>query len=97
MPRPPASWWRPGRAPMARPCCPAPLATSTAEAVIGQVTADLVGVIDDDYGTVSGTPRLVLENPADIAKYIGNWLSQNARPGRGENPSKAMPRSVLGS
>ena len=31
------------------------------------------------------------KNSADIAKYIGNWLSQNARPGRGENNNRAMP------
>ena len=31
------------------------------------------------------------KNSADIAKYIGTWLSQNARPGRGENNNRAMP------
>ena len=31
------------------------------------------------------------EEQRDIAKCIGTWLGANARPGRGENPSKAMP------
>ena len=46
---------------------------------------------------LSGNGHMVMleKNSAEIAKYIGNWLSANARPGRGENPSKAMPPRTI--
>ena len=34
-------------------------------------------------------------NSAEIAKYIGGWLSTNARPGRGENNSRAVPPKTV--
>ena len=39
----------------------------------------------------NGHMMMLEKNSADIAKYIGTWLSANARAGRGENPSRAMP------
>jgi len=49
--------------------------------------------VEEETAGMSGNGhQMMLEkNSVDLAKYIGNWLSQNARPGRGENPSKAMP------
>ena len=42
---------------------------------------------------ISGNSHVMMleKNSADIAKYIGTWLGANARAGRGENPSRAMP------
>ena len=43
----------------------------------------------------NGHMMMLEKNSADIAKYIGTWLSRNARPGRGENNDRAMPgRSI---
>ena len=39
----------------------------------------------------NGHMMMLEKNSADIAKYIGTWLSANARPGRGENNNRAMP------
>ncbi len=39
----------------------------------------------------NGHQMMLEKNSLDIAKYIGTWLSTNARPGRGENNSRAMP------
>jgi pimeloyl-ACP methyl ester carboxylesterase len=49
--------------------------------------------VEPESAGISGNGHMMMleKNSAEIAKYIGNWLSQNARPGRGENPSKAMP------
>ena len=43
----------------------------------------------------NGHMMMLEKNSAEIAKYIGSWLSTNARPGRGENPSKAMPPRTI--
>jgi pimeloyl-ACP methyl ester carboxylesterase len=43
----------------------------------------------------SGHMMMLERNSADIAKYIGSWLSRNARPGRGENNSRAMPGRAI--
>lgn len=37
---------------------------------IGTVRCDVEGIQDDDDGTISGTPALLLENPADITRLI---------------------------
>jgi len=42
---------------------------STAAIVIGEVTCDVEGIQDDASGTISGTPSLLLENPADVVKF----------------------------
>jgi len=49
--------------------------------------------VEEETAGLSGNGHMMMleKNSADLAKYIGNWLSQNARPGRGENPSRAMP------
>jgi pimeloyl-ACP methyl ester carboxylesterase len=49
--------------------------------------------VEPESAGISGNGHMMMleKNSAEIAKYIGNWLSQNARPGRGENPSKAVP------
>ena len=39
----------------------------------------------------NGHMMMLEKNSADIAKYIGGWLSKNARAASGENVSKAMP------
>ncbi|HEV8639652.1 MAG TPA: hypothetical protein VGV13_00960 [Methylomirabilota bacterium] len=44
--------------------------TSTLAALVGAVTCDVEGLQDDPSGTISGTPKVLLENPADIAKCI---------------------------
>jgi hypothetical protein len=43
---------------------------STASACIGTVTCDIEGIQDDASGTISGTPSLLLENPADITRAV---------------------------
>lgn len=43
---------------------------STADVVVGELTCDVDGIKDDASGTISGTPNLLLENPADIQKLI---------------------------
>jgi pimeloyl-ACP methyl ester carboxylesterase len=45
--------------------------------------------------TGNGHMMMLERNSADIAKYIGSWLSRNARPGAGENPSKATPPATI--
>lgn len=49
--------------------------------------------VEPESAGISGNGHMMMleKNSVEIAKYIGNWLSQNARPGRGESPSKAMP------
>jgi pimeloyl-ACP methyl ester carboxylesterase len=49
--------------------------------------------VEPESAGISGNGHMMMleKNSLDIAKYIGNWLSQNARPGRGENPSRATP------
>lgn|GEM_PF-1723137 len=37
---------------------------------IGEITVDVEGIRDDGSGTISGTPSLLLENPADITRFI---------------------------
>jgi hypothetical protein len=44
--------------------------TSTANRVIGTVTCDVEGIRDDVSGTISGTPSLLLENPADVTRFM---------------------------
>jgi len=39
----------------------------------------------------NGHMMMLERNSADIATYIGGWLSTNARPASGENVSRAMP------
>lgn len=44
---------------------------SVADIVVGgEVTCDLLGATDDDLGTISGTPRLLLERPDLQIKHI---------------------------
>ncbi len=43
----------------------------------------------------NGHMMMLERNSADIAKYIGNWLSTNAKAGSGENPSKATPGKAI--
>jgi pimeloyl-ACP methyl ester carboxylesterase len=49
--------------------------------------------VEEETAGMTGNGHMMMleKNSVELAKYIGNWLSQNARPGRGENPSKAMP------
>jgi pimeloyl-ACP methyl ester carboxylesterase len=50
----------------------------------------------ETVGLPGNSHLMMLEkNSADIAKYIGGWLGRTARPGRGENPSKAMPPKTI--
>ncbi len=46
---------------------------------------------------ISGNSHVMMleKNSADIARYIGNWLGTNARPGRGENTSRAVPPKTI--
>src|SRR5262249_23181065 len=44
--------------------------TTAANAILGEITADVVGIRDDVYGTLSAVPQAVLENPADVVAYI---------------------------
>jgi pimeloyl-ACP methyl ester carboxylesterase len=39
----------------------------------------------------NGHQMMLEKNSADIAKYMGQWLAKNARPGSGESNNKAMP------
>ena len=43
----------------------------------------------------NGHMMMLERNSADIAKYIGNWLSTNAKAGSGENPSRATPGKAI--
>jgi hypothetical protein len=43
---------------------------STSRIVIGDVTCDLEGIQDDSGGSLSGTALLLLENPADVTRFI---------------------------
>jgi hypothetical protein len=43
---------------------------STVGIVLGEVTCDVSGVKDDGAGTISGTPSLLLENPADVVAWL---------------------------
>jgi pimeloyl-ACP methyl ester carboxylesterase len=43
----------------------------------------------------NGHMMMLEENSADIAKYLGSWFARNARPGRGENASRAMPPKTI--
>ena len=50
----------------------------------------------ETVGLPGNSHVMMLEkNSADIAKYIGTWLSANARPGRGESTSRAMPPRTI--
>src|SRR5688572_17322473 len=53
--------------------------------------------VEMETAGISGNGHMMMleKNSLDIAKYIGTWLSRNARPGRGENPSKAMPPRTI--
>jgi pimeloyl-ACP methyl ester carboxylesterase len=43
----------------------------------------------------NGHMMMLERNSADIAKYIGNWLSTNAKAGPGENASRANPGKAI--
>ncbi|MBI3047308.1 MAG: alpha/beta fold hydrolase [Acidobacteria bacterium] len=43
----------------------------------------------------NGHMMMLEQNSGEIAKYIGGWLSRNARPGRGENASRATPPKTI--
>lgn len=43
----------------------------------------------------NGHMMMLETNSADVAKFIGTWLGRNARPGRGENTSRAMPPKTI--
>jgi pimeloyl-ACP methyl ester carboxylesterase len=43
----------------------------------------------------NGHMMMLEKNSAAIARYMGNWLSRNARPAAGENPSRAMPPKTI--
>jgi pimeloyl-ACP methyl ester carboxylesterase len=43
----------------------------------------------------NGHMMMLERNSADIAKYIGNWLSTNAKAGSGENASRATPGKAI--
>jgi len=43
----------------------------------------------------NGHMMMLEKNSADIAKYMGNWLSRNARPAAGENVSRARPPNAI--
>jgi pimeloyl-ACP methyl ester carboxylesterase len=45
--------------------------------------------------TGNGHMMMLERNSADIAKYMGSWLSRNARPASGENTSRAMPPKTI--
>jgi pimeloyl-ACP methyl ester carboxylesterase len=49
--------------------------------------------VEPESAGISGNGHMMMleKNSLDIAKYIGTWLGTNARPGRGENNSRAMP------
>lgn len=47
---------------------------STAGRLIGDVTCDVQGIQDSAGGAISGTASLLLENPADITKFIHRYL-----------------------
>ena len=53
--------------------------------------------VETETAGLSGNSHVMMleKNSAEIAKYIGNWLSTNARPGRGENASRAMPPKTI--
>ena len=43
----------------------------------------------------NGHMMMLEKNSADIAKFMGGWLSKNARPGRGESNNRAMPGKTI--
>jgi pimeloyl-ACP methyl ester carboxylesterase len=43
----------------------------------------------------NGHMMMLEKNSADIAKYMGAWISKTARPGPGEQVSKAMPPKTI--
>lgn len=43
---------------------------SAVDEALGPVSCDVVGICDDSTGSVSGHAALVLENPADIVRYL---------------------------
>jgi hypothetical protein len=47
---------------------------SAVDAALGSVTCDVVGIEDDAAGTLTGTPETLLENPADITRYLLTML-----------------------
>ncbi|HEY5617125.1 MAG TPA: alpha/beta fold hydrolase, partial [Vicinamibacterales bacterium] len=50
----------------------------------------------ETVGLPGNSHVMMLEkNSAEIARYIGNWLGTNARPGRGESTSRAMPPKTI--
>lgn len=53
--------------------------------------------VEEETVGLSGNSHVPMleKNSAGIAKYIGGWLSANARPGRGENVSRAMPPKTI--
>jgi pimeloyl-ACP methyl ester carboxylesterase len=53
--------------------------------------------VEPESAGISGNSHVMMleKNSADIAKYIGNWLSTNARPGRGENALRATPPKTI--
>jgi len=53
--------------------------------------------VEPESAGISGNSHVMMleKNSADIAKYIGNWLSTSARPGRGENNSRAVPPKTI--
>jgi pimeloyl-ACP methyl ester carboxylesterase len=53
-------------------------------------------VEEETFGQSGNSHLPMLEkNSAELAKYIGGWLSANAKPGRGESASKAMPPKTI--
>ena len=53
--------------------------------------------VEPESAGISGNSHVMMleKNSAEIAKYIGSWLSTNARPGRGENNSRAVPPKTI--
>ena len=53
--------------------------------------------VETETAGLSGNSHVMMleKNSAEIAKYIGTWLNANARPGRGENASRAMPPKTI--
>lgn len=47
---------------------------SVVDVVVGTVTVNMDGIKDDASGTISGTASLLLENPADQAKFVVSQL-----------------------
>jgi len=45
-------------------------ADSTAEAAIGAVTCDIQGLRDDAQGSITGETHKLIENPADVVRFV---------------------------